>query len=115
LLQNSTANNGFVSLHGAVQHDLTRRLFVSASFLEIWQDGDLNLALFPDQFGNFSAVSDAFFPMTPALTASRFSDFGVGWRFSRNLFVQYVYSTDYGATPGTHALMLRYTFHGGKE
>jgi hypothetical protein len=49
---------------------------------------------------------------TAAQYAPRFSDFGAGWRFTRNLFVQYVYSTDYGTSSATHTLMLRYTFHG---
>lgn len=78
--QNSGTNNRFVGLHAAVQSDLTRRLFASASFLNVWPH------------------------------ANRFSDFGAGWRFNTNLFVQYVYSTDYGVTSAAHTLMLRYTF-----
>ncbi|MEO8369109.1 MAG: hypothetical protein ABI806_07920, partial [Candidatus Solibacter sp.] len=67
--------------------------------------------LFPDKFGNRTSVETAFFPLNPAaLYAPRFSDFGAGWRFSRNLFAQYVYSTDYGTSSATHTLMLRYTF-----
>ena len=114
LLENAVADNRFVSAHAAVQMDLTRRLFVTASFLNVWQGHNLNVALFPDRFGNITSVEDAFFPMTPTpgQYAPRFSDFGAGWRFSRDLFAQYVYSTDYGATAATHTLMLRYTFHG---
>ena len=113
LLQNAMADSRFVSAHAAVQSDITRRLFVTASFLNIWQAHNLNVNLFPDRFGNTTSVEDAFFPMNPAPAqyAPRFSDFGVGWRFTRNLFAQYVYSTDYGATSATHTLMLRYTFH----
>ena len=39
--------------------------------------------------------------------------FGVGWRFSRDMFAQYLYSTDYGYSAASHTLMLRYTvrFH----
>jgi hypothetical protein len=114
LLENAVADNRFVSAHAAVQMDITRRLFVTASFLNVWQGHNLNVNLFPDRFGNITSVEDAFFPMTPApgQYAARFSDFGAGWRFSRDLFAQYVYSTDYGATAATHTLMLRYTFHG---
>jgi hypothetical protein len=38
--------------------------------------------------------------MTPSACqlASHFSDFGIGWRFSPNLFAQYLFSTDYGMT-----------------
>ena len=114
LLQNAVAGSRFVSAHAAVQIDMTRRLFVTASFLNVWQAHNLSVDLFPDRFGNTSSVEDAFFPMNPAPAqyAPRFSDFGAGWRFTRNLFAQYVYSTDYGATSATHTLMLRYTFHG---
>ena len=79
-VQNSETNNRFVGLHAAVQSDLTRRLFASASFLNVWPH------------------------------ANRFSDFGAGWHFAPSLFVQYVYSTDYGVTSAAHTLMLRYTF-----
>jgi hypothetical protein len=113
LLQNAAADNQFVSAHAAIQTDVTRRLFLTASLLNVWQKHNLNVNLFPDRFGNRTSVEDAFFPMTaaPAQYAPRFSDFGAGWRFTRNLFAQYVYSTDYGASPGAHTLMLRYTFH----
>jgi hypothetical protein len=112
LLQNASANSRFVSTHVAVQVDATRKLFLTASFLNIWQNHNLNVDLFPDQFGNRTLVEDSFFPMSSAASvyAPRFSDFGVGWRFTRDLFVQYVFSTDYGYTAGTHTLMLRYTF-----
>jgi hypothetical protein len=117
VLQNGVANSHFVSLHAAVQMDLSRHLFVSASLLNVWQSHDLNVVLFPDQYGNRTLVEDSYFQLTPAAyrLGSRFSDFGAGWRFSRNLFAQYVYSTDYGATSATHTLMLRYTFHFGRE
>ena len=117
LLQNGTANGHFVSVHGAVQADLTRRLFVSASLLNVWQCHELNVDLFPDRYGQSTLVQDSFFPFTPAAfqSGSRFSDFGAGWRFSPNFFVQYLYSTDYGASSGSHTLMLRYTFHLRRE
>jgi hypothetical protein len=117
LLQNGTANGHFVSIHAAIQVDITRRLFASASLLNIWQRHDLNVTLFPDQFGNRTLVEDSFFPANPAayLLANRFSDFGVGWRFTRDLFVQYLFSTDYGASSPTHSLMVRYTFRLRKE
>ena len=113
LLQSNVAESRFVSAHAAVQSDITRRLFLTASLLNVWQAHHLNVNLFPDRFGNSTGEEDAFFPMnpTPAQYAPRFSDFGVGWRFTRNLFAQYVYSTDYGASAATHTLMLRYTFH----
>ena len=113
LLQNALNDTRFVSAHAAVQSDITRRLFLTASFLNIWQTHNLNVNVYPDRFGNTVSVEDSFFPMTPnpAQYVPRFSDFGAGWRFTRNLFAQYIYSTDYGVTSGTHTLMLRYTFH----
>jgi hypothetical protein len=82
----------FVSMHGAVQHDVTRRLFVTASLMQVWQSNE---------------------PPVAALGA-RFSDYGAGWRFTPNVWVQYIYSTNYGATAATHSLMLRYTFGKGR-
>jgi hypothetical protein len=115
MLQNSGSSNRFVSVHGAGQHDLTRRLFLSASFLQVWQSTGLNVSAFPDRFGNTVQVSDDFFSLSPVVSsARRFSDYGVGWRFTPNLWVQYIYSTDYGVSPATHSLMLRYTFGKGR-
>ena len=115
LLQDSGANNRFVSVHTALQQDLTTRLFLSASFLNVWRSGDLSVSLFPDRFGYVMSVSDSFFPLSTALSpATHFSDFGAGWRFGRDLFVQYIYSTDYGVSAATHTLMVRYTFRKGR-
>ena len=114
-LQNSGGNNRFLSAHVAVQRDLGRHLFVSASFLHLWQWSDLTLALVPDRIGYESQGWDSFFPLTPVTSAAtRFSDYGAGWRFTPSLFVQYIYSTDYGVSPATHTLMLRYTFGKGR-
>ena len=117
LLQNGVANGHFVSIHGAIQVDVTRHLFASASLLNIWQCHDLSVNLFPDRYGNATLVSDSFFPANPAayLLASRYSDFGIGWRFNRDVFAQYLFSTDYGTTSPTHTLMVRYTFRLKKE
>lgn len=111
-VQNGTANGHFLSVHAAVQRDLSRRLFVSASFLNVGHAQDLSVNLFPDSTGATSLVEDSFFPMTPSAyqLASHFSDFGIGWRFSPHLFAQYLFSTDYGVTQPSHTLMLRYTF-----
>jgi hypothetical protein len=117
LLQSAVADSHFASAHVAVQRDLTRRLFVTASFLQVWQNHNLNVSLFPDRFGNTTSVEDSFFSMSPLSNpyASHFSDFGAGWRFTPNLFAQYLFSTDYGVSSATHTLMLRYTFHPGKR
>ena len=90
LLQNAVANSYFISTHVALQVDATRKLFLTASFLNVWQKHDLTVNLFSDQFGNLTLVQDSFFPMTtqPGQYAPRFSDFGAGWRVTRDLFVQ---------------------------
>jgi hypothetical protein len=111
LLQNGTANSHFASAHTGIQYNLTRRLFVSASYLNVWHAQHLQVALFPDQFGNTNLVQDSFFPLTPNAyqQASHFSDFGIGWRFSPEFFAEYLFSTDYGVTAPINMIMLRYT------
>jgi hypothetical protein len=117
LLENGAANGDFVSAHAALQVNLTRRFFVSGSLLNVWRAQHVNVDLFPDQFGWTSLVQDSFFPLTPSAyqLASRFSDFGAGWSFSPRFFAQYLFTTDYGVTSSSHALMLRYTFKLGKR
>jgi hypothetical protein len=41
-------NNRFVSTHTAVQTELSRHLFVSASCVNVWQRDRLSVDLFPD-------------------------------------------------------------------
>jgi hypothetical protein len=111
LVQNGVDRNRFVSAHAAVQHDLSRHIFVSASLLQVWQSHRLSVTLFPGRSGLSTFVDDSFFMVASASPyASRFSDYGAGWRFAPNLVAQYVYSTDYGTTSATHTLMLRWTF-----
>ena len=116
-LQNGAANPYFASVHAAIQANLSRHLFVSASLMNVWQTYGLNVDLFPDQNGQRTLVQDSFFPSstTGYPYAGRFSDFGVGWRFTPDLVVQYLYSTDYGVTAASHTLLLRYTFRLKRE
>ena len=113
LLQTGFGHNHFIALHTAIQTDITRRLFVSTSLLSVWQDHDLKYNVWPDQAGNIVPVGTPLFPLTPTpyQPKGHYSDYGVGWRFSPNLFAQYVFSTDYGYSQPSHTLMLRYTFH----
>jgi hypothetical protein len=85
--------------------------------MNVWHAQNLNVSLFPDQTGATSMVQDSFFPVTPSAyqLASHFSDFGIGWRFSQNLFMQYLFTTNYDVTSPSHALMLRYTFNFRKD
>ncbi len=112
LLQDGVSRNRAVSFHAAIQRDLSRRLFASASILAMGRSSNAVVALYPDRLGNGVLLTSALFPLTPAgyFQGNRVSDFGLGWRFLPNFSMQYVYSTDYGYSSGTHALMLRYTF-----
>ncbi|HEY3836698.1 MAG TPA: FecR domain-containing protein [Bryobacteraceae bacterium] len=116
-LQNGTANSHFASTHLAIQFDLTRRLFWTTSYMHIWHAQQLSVNLFPDQSAATSLVQDSFFPVTPTAyqLATHFSDFGIGWRFSPNLFVQYLFTTDYDVSAPSHVLMLRYTIKFRKD
>ena len=111
-LELGSARDRFISVHGAIQTDITHHLFASASLLDLNQSRASTYSLFPDQSGSSIAIQDAFFPVAGGLypLGSRFSDFGIGWRFARTFHVQYLYSTDYGHSRPSHALMLRYTF-----
>ncbi len=112
LLQTGDILSRFVSLHAAVQSDIWRKLFVSASLLLVGQHDDVGMAIYPDRNGLRIPPSTSLLPYGPAYQApSRSSDFGVGWRFSSNFFAQYVCTTDYGFSGVSHTIMLRYTFH----
>jgi FecR protein len=117
LLQNDNADDRFVSFHTAIQADLSRHLFVSGSLLAVMQTRNSGYSVFPDRFGNILPLGDSFFPIPASRyqAVGKYSDYGAGWRFSPDLFVQYLYSTDYGYTAGTHTIMLRYTIHFRKE
>jgi FecR protein len=117
MLQNGIADSHLLSAHAAVMADLTRRLFVTASLMYVWHGSYWNVALYPDQYGNRTLVEDSFFPLYSAVypIAPRFSDFGAGWRFSRNLLLEYLFSTDYGFSGSSHTLMVRYIFRLKKE
>ena len=80
VLQNGTANGHFVSDHAAIQIDLSRQLFVSASYLNVWRAQNLNVNLFLDQFGTTSLVQDSFFPLSRPRTIlpRTFPDFARG-------------------------------------
>ena len=112
LLQSSGANSHFLSMSSAAQVDLTRKLFASASFMPVWQRYEMGTRLFPDQFGNLVPVLNPLFPVAGInpLVGKYFSDFGAGWRFSPQFFIQYLYSINYGRTSPSHTIMLEYTF-----
>jgi FecR-like protein len=117
LLQTEKERAPFISLHAALQADVWRRSFLSASVLSVTETHVADLALFPDRFGR--RVTDDGMFMPNGQTRQRFTDyfgnFGVGWRFNRNFLTEYIFSTDFGQTSPRHTLMLRYTFSRGEE
>jgi hypothetical protein len=117
LLETEKEREPFVSLHGAVQADVWRRSFVSASVLSVTQTQVTDADLFPDRFGR-RVTSDGMFVLN-GRTRDRFTDyfgsFGAGWRFNRKLLAEYIFSTDFGQTSPRHTLLLRYTFSRDEE
>ncbi len=115
LVEDGCSTDRTISAHIAIQRDLSHRFFVSASYLNVWRSTALRVLLLPDSFGRTTIVQNTFFPLTATLLGPHYSDFGAGWRIRPNLTAQYVYSTDYGATSGSHAVMFRYTFRSRGE
>ena len=117
LLETEKESAPFVSLHGAVQADVWRRSFLSASVLSVTQTQVTDATLFPDRFGRRVKGDGLFVPN--GRTRDRFTDyfgnFGAGWRFDRNFLAEYIFSTDFGQTSPRHTLLLRYTFSRGED
>jgi hypothetical protein len=117
LLQTERERAPFVSVHAAVQADIWRRLFLSASLLSVTETQVSDLTLFPDRFGRRVTDDGSF--IRNGRTRDRFTDyfgnFGAGWRFNRNFLAEYIFSTDFGQTSPRHTFLLRYTFSRGEE
>jgi hypothetical protein len=95
----------FLSMHGAAQADLWKKLFATASLY----------ALHQGQRTEYQLEAPLVAPTPYDYRLYKLSDFGVGWRFPYGLSPQYIISTDYGRTPINHSLLLRYTIAFGKE
>lgn len=117
LLQNGSSESQFISVHGAILANVTKRLFANATFLAVSHSYSLNVNVYPDQFGKTVPAGDTFFPLQASayLQGTRFSDFGGGFRFPGDVVFQYVFSTDYGFSSPSHTLMLRYDFKFGPK
>jgi hypothetical protein len=117
LLEDERKRAFFLSLHLAVQADVWRRLFVSGSVLSVIQSQVADLNLYPDSFGRRVTSDGLFEPdgRTRNHFTDYFSNFGTGWRFSRNFLAEYIFSTDFGQTSPRHTLLLRYTFSPDKR
>ena len=98
LLETELKRARFLSLHAAIQTDVWRNLFVSASLLSLTQSSITDSTVFTT-----SKRTSVFF-------TDFFSNFGVGWRFKPNYIAEYILTTDYGQTPPRHTFLLRHTF-----
>lgn len=104
----------FVSTHAALQADIWRRLFTSASILsvvEASQSQPMARSINPIT----SASENAANGVPGSIFTGYSSDFGMGWRFSSHFLAQYIYSTDYGLSSPRHTLLLRHTFRFARE
>jgi hypothetical protein len=115
LMQVSRDSIHFLSTHAALQTDIWRRMFASASILSLTQASRGNLLA-----GSIEPLPTRFGQSVPnGISRNHFtdysSDFGIGWRFSPYFLAQYIYSTDYGLTPPRHTFLLRYSFRSGRE
>ncbi len=97
-------HGSFWSINAGGQTDIWRQSFVSASYLRVDQT---NLT--------FDALLEP--GVKPAFDSlgRQFGSFGAGWRFKNNLIAEYVFSSDFGRTAPTHAILLRYTFSLSRE
>jgi hypothetical protein len=78
----------FTSLHLAVQRDITKHLFATASFLKTWRADNAALPLWRNRYG----------------------EFGAGWRFTPEWIAQYVLARDPLFGRPQHIIGVRYTF-----
>lgn len=117
LLEAEQQRTRFWALHAAVQTDIWRGLFASASVLTVAQSRTTDQVLYPDRFGRRFTAEGVFAPNSQTRDGSTnyYSHFGAGWRLSSSFLAQYVLSTDYGRTAPSHILLLRYTFSFGPK
>jgi FecR-like protein len=115
LLDDSRDHMHFLSTHTALQTDIWRRMFASASILSVTQASRNHLLA-----GGIGPLLTSVGQSVPSGDSRNdftdyFSEFGIGWRFSPYFLAQYIYSTDYGLTSPRHTLLLRYSFRLSRE
>ena len=117
LLETERGRSRFLSLHAAVQRDVWRNIFASASILSLTNSRTEDAAFFPDRFGRITNTDGIFTPngRTKDFYTDFYSNFGIGYRFKPNFIFQYVLTTDYGSTAPRHTFLFRYTFDFGKK
>jgi hypothetical protein len=91
----------FLSAHAAVQTNLWRNLFLTASSLTTLRR-DFITYNYNDTVYRYRNVYGA-----------QLSNGGIGWNFKPNLAAEYLYSIDHSYRIPSHSLKLRYTFNLG--
>jgi hypothetical protein len=110
LLEISNKSSPFVAVHEAVQAEISKKLFANGSFLLVHQKIVSNVTLFPDRFGRF-LTADAGPPsngLAQGQDINRYSEFGAGWRFTKNLVAEYVFSINYDDPKPNNLFLIRY-------
>jgi hypothetical protein len=112
ILQRERKSSPFLSAHEAIQADVWRHMFVSGSLLTVRQTLSADLALYPDRLGRLLTSGGTFAPngVTRDHLTTYYSEFGSGWRFTKTVLAEYVFSTDYGVSEPSHVFLLRYDF-----
>ncbi len=107
----------FLSFHAALQTDVWRNFFASASILSLTNSRTADKTFFPDRFGRILNTDGLFEPsgQTKDFYTDIYSNYGIGYRLKPNLIFQYILTTDYGQTSPRHTFLLRYTFDFGKK
>lgn len=111
-LENRARRSNFFSAHAAVQSDIWRNLFASASVLSLTESAATDSRLFPDTSGRLLNSEGRFVSDGRAKKNSTdfYSNFSIGWRFKPNIIFQYNLATDYGRTALRHNFLLRFDF-----
>ncbi|HEX8638442.1 MAG TPA: FecR family protein [Pyrinomonadaceae bacterium] len=111
-LEKRARRSSFFSAHAAVQTDVWRSLFASASVLSLTESAAIDSRLFPDASGRVLNGEARFVPdgRSKNFSADFYSSFGIGWRFKPNFVFQYNFATDYGRSAPRHSFLLRYDF-----
>jgi hypothetical protein len=111
----------FVSAHVAVQTNLWRNLYLSASGLKTVRKDILYIRtykykfLFTREDGGpvYGPDGPPIWEPYNAVDKGDLSNFGFGWKFKPNLTAEYVYSKDYNYRNNSHSFRIRYTFNLG--
>ena len=91
----------FLSAHAAVQTNLWRNLFLTASSLTTFRRDFIRYSYNGFEYGYRNVYG------------AQLSNGGIGWNFKPNLAVEYLFSIDHSYRVPSHSLKLRYTFNLG--